>query len=151
MVNFVYTRAKRDILLGAIDFSTDDIRIILAMTNTTADTEQDVATVSAFTTLDEMDGANYPGTFATRTALATEAVNQDDPNDRAEFDADDVTFSALGAGTRDVQGYLIYKHGTSDADSTPILWVDTMAGLPFTASGTDLVIQWNAEGILQAT
>ena len=147
MANFVYTRAATNILKGDMDFDGHDFRVALVMTNTTADTERDAATIDAFTTLDEMDGANYA-----RVAISGEEVNEDTGNDRAEFDDDDsnVTFSSLGAGTRQVQGAVVLRHITDDTDSVPVCWIDT-GGFPFTANGSDVVIQFNAEGILQAT
>ena len=145
MADFCYTRAKRDIALGDIHFDTDDMRVALIMTNTTADTEKDKTFMDQFTTLDEFDGAGY-----SRGALNNEAVNEDTANDRAEFDADNLTFSGISAGTRNIQGAIVYKHVTNDANSVPILWIDT-GGFPFTANGGDLVLSWNAEGICQVT
>lgn len=143
MASFIYNEAKKQFASGGINLTTADIRVILVMTNTTADTEDDVNTISGFSTLDEMDGANYA-----RGALSGEAVNEDATNNRAEFDATDYTFSSLGAGTRQVQAAVIYAHVTNDADSIPIAYIDT-GGFPFTANGGDVVIQWNAEGIIQ--
>ena len=141
MASLVYNEAFRAIMAGEIDLNADDIRAALVMTNTTADTETDaIAFVGDFTTLDECDD----GTYA-RQALANEAVNKDDANDRAEFDADDVTFSNTGDATRSIDGILIYKHVTNDADSIPICFVDISA----TLDGNDLVVAWNPEGILQ--
>ena len=145
MASFVYTPAKTAILNGDIDFAVDDIRLALVMTNTTADTDQDMANIADITTLDEMDGANYA-----RKSLAGEAVNEDAANNRAEFDATDVTWTALGAGTRQVAGAVLYKHVTNDADAVLIAYIDT-GGFPFTANGGDVTVTWNAEGILQAT
>lgn len=144
-MSFVYTPAKTKLLGGLLDFDTHDMRVLLVMTNTTADTEQDDEFVGTIVTLDEMDGANY-----VRKALASEAINEDAANNRAEFDAADVTWTALGAGTRQVAGAVLYRHVTNDADSPIIAYIDT-GGFPFTASGTDVTITWNAEGILQAT
>lgn len=144
MASFVYTPAKTEILKGTIDFVNDDIRVLLVMTNTTADTDQDFANIADITTLDEMDGANY-----VRKALASEAVNEDAANNRAEFDATDVTWTALGAGTRAIAGMVVYKFVTTDTDHILISYIDT-GGFPITANGGDLVAQWNAEGIVQA-
>lgn len=145
MANFIYNEAKRAIAEGEIDFGAggSDIRVMLVMTNTTADTEDDVNVLSGFTTLDEMDGASY-----VRKALANEIVNEDAANNRAEFDADDVTWTGLGAGTRQVQGMIVYKHVGADSSNVPIAWIDT-GGFPFTANGGNVTIQWNAEGIIQ--
>lgn len=148
MADFCYTRAKRNIALGDIHFDSDDMRIILLMTNTTADTEEDKATLNDFTTLDEFDGSNY--TQATGVALTSEAVSEDTTNDRAEFDAANVTFSTIGAGTRNIQGCIVFWWGGSFAASVPVFWIDS-GGFPFTANGGDLSITWNAEGIGQIT
>ena len=145
MASFVYTRAKAKLISGAIDLDTDDIRALLVMTNTTADTDVDTEFVSGIGTLDEMDGANY-----VRKALAGEAVTADLVNDRGEFDATDVTWSSLGAGTRQVAAVVLFKFVTIDADSPLIAYIDS-GGFPISANGGDLTAQWNAEGILQAT
>lgn len=147
MASFVYTGAKEEIAKGAIDFreAGDDIRVVLVMSDSTADTEEDTLLMNAFTTLDEYDGAAY-----VRKALASQTVTRDDPNDRAEIDAVDVVWTALGVGTRQCIGMIVYKHVTSDADSIPIAYIDT-GGFPFDGNGGDVTMQWNAEGILQIT
>ena len=140
MASQVYNEFKRANAAGEIDLNADDIRVQLMMTNTTCDTENDaIVNLADFTTLDEMDGAGY-----VVKALANEAVNKDDTNDRAEFDADDLTWSSLSNGTRDVAGALVYKHvdGT-DANDIVIAWVEFAA--PVAPGGGDLTIQWNAD------
>lgn len=147
MANFVYNEAKRALLAGELDFDTDDIRVLLVMSNTTADTEDDANTFADFTTLDEFDGSNYT---SLGVALTGEAVNEDAANDRAEFDANDAQWTALGNGTRQCQAAIVYKFNTTLNDSEPIAYIDT-GGFPFNPGGADVTIQWNAEGILQAT
>ena len=131
---------------GGVDLDTDDIRAALLMLNTTADTEIDAITfVDQYTTLDECDATGYA-----RVALASEAVVADDANDRAEFDAADASFTGMsGDATRDIQGVLIYKHVTNDANSIPIAFIDFSADIPKTATQVD--IPWDAQGILQLT
>lgn len=147
MANFIYNEAKRALAEGEIDLGTggNDIRVILVMTNTTADTEDDANTISGFTTLDEADGANYA-----RKVLANEVVNEDAANNRAEFDADNITWSALGVGTRNYAGMIVYKHVTNDTDSIPLAYIDT-GGFPFAGNGSDVTVTWNAEGIIQVS
>jgi len=145
MASVVYNEFKRANAAGEIDLNADDIRAILVMTNTTADTENDAKVyVGDLTTLDESDATGYA-----RQALATEAVNKDDANDRAEFDADDVSFSGMsGDATRDYQGVVLYKHVTNDADSPLVAFIE-FDNQPLSKSATTVSVPWNAEGILQ--
>jgi len=145
MASVIYNEFKRASAAGEIDLNADDIRVALVMSNTTCDTENAGITVlSDFTTLDECDGANY-----VRKALDSEAVNKDDANNRAEFDATDVTWTALGASTRTVPGALVFKFVSDDDDSIPIAYVELPTAL--TPDGSNFLLQWNAEGILNLT
>lgn len=148
MASFGFTYAKAKLLSADIDLDADDIRMLMVMSNTTADTEKDAQFISGangITTLDECDGENY-----VRKELEGEAVAADEENDRGEFDANDFTWTALGVGTRQNVGLLLYKHVATDADSIPIAYIDT-GGFPFDGNGGNVTIQFNAEGILQAT
>lgn len=140
MASKVMTRA-----LGLLNPTvlTGDVRAILVMTNTTADTEVDSEFISDFTTLDEYDGSGYA-----RVALASEAFAVDLANDRWEFTSAAFTFAALGVGTRQCQGLLLYLHVTNDADSKPLMYIDG-TGFPFDGNGEDVILTPNAEGILQ--
>jgi hypothetical protein len=146
MASIVLNEFKRASVAGEIDLNADDIRVRLVMSNTTCDTENDgVVTLANYTAIDPCDGANYVD-----KALAGEAVNKDDVNDRAEFDATDVTWTALGVGTRTTVGVLVYKYvGGSNATDLGIAFIEFAS--PVTHDGTDFTIQWNAEGILQLT
>lgn len=144
-MSFVYTPAKYKIARGEIALQSADTRVLLVMTNTTADTDQDAATISGIGTLDEYNGANYA-----RKAFSGEVVNEDDPNNWAEFTADPVTWSTLGVGTRQCQAAVIYLFVTNDADSVPIAYIDT-GGFPFDGNGGNAVLTPNAEGFLKVT
>ena len=126
-----------------LDEAGDDMRIGLAMTNTTIDTDVDTDNLGSYT-IDDMDGTNYA-----RASLANQAVATDDANDRAEFDADDQVYTSLGNGTRQVQGAFIYEFITNDAGSFVLCWVEFAATI--NPGGSTLTIQWNAEGIFQIT
>lgn len=148
MANIVYDNAKRALLAGEIDLNADDIRCLLVMTNTTADTEKAKLTISGFTTLDEMDGSGY-----SRQALTGEAVAVDGTNNRGEFTASDITFQNVSAGTRSVAGAILYQFITNDTDSVPIAYIDTAGSLafPLSPNGGSIIIAANAEGLIQAT
>jgi hypothetical protein len=133
-------------LTKQVDLVNDDIRMIMLMTNTTVDTERDAKDqVSDFTTLDAHDGANAP---ASGSALDSQAVNIDDANDRAEFDAADEVITALGAGTRPVQGELLFSFITNLNSSLPLHYIEYASNK--NPDGSDFTRVFNAEGILQA-
>jgi hypothetical protein len=133
-------------LQGGVNLASDDIRIWPLMTNTTVDTERDAKDqFSDFTTVDEFDGANYA---SGGLALDNQAVNIDDANDRAEFDADDETVSSLGAGTRSIQGVCVGKFSVNTAGSLPLHWLEFSSNK--TPDGSNFTFAFNAEGIIQA-
>lgn len=145
-MSFVYTGAKEKVLKADLDFDTIDARIILVMSDTTADTDQDALTLSGIGTLDEYDGATYA-----RITCTAETVTRDDANNRAEFDVGDFSWATLGAGTRQAVGMVLYRHvdGTA-ANDIPIAYIDS-GGFPFSGNGGAVNVTVNAEGILQAT
>lgn len=144
-MSLVYTPFKGDLLRAGHNFTSLDARIALAMTNTTFDTEQDDEFVGDTTTPDEYDGAAY-----VRKTLAGEAVTDDAANDRGEFDANDIQWAGLGAGTRQAQGMILFSFITNDAASPLVAFIDT-GGFPFSGNGGNVDVAWNAEGILQTT
>lgn len=133
-------------LTKQVDLVNDDIRVLLLMTNTTVDTERNAKDqVSDFTTLDNFDGSGYT---TNGHALDTQAVNIDDSNSRAEFDAADETISTLGAGTRSVQGILVISFISTLNGSLPLHWIEFASNK--TPDGSDFTLVFNAEGIIQA-
>jgi hypothetical protein len=141
-MSFIYNKAKVKLLNGTLDLDGHDIRVLLVTPNTTANVEDDKEFLSQFMVLGEFSGSGY-----SRKALTNESVSEDLPNDRAEFHADDVTWTGLGGGGT-VKAAIVYRHVTNDSDSVPIAYIDT-GGFPHVANGSDLTIQWHAEGILQ--
>lgn len=144
MASRIYNAALNTIAASYLKTATD-LRARLCMTNTTCDTENDgKAKLADFTTIDPADATGYAD-----VALTTEAVATDDPNDRAEFSADNVVFSGLsGDATRDYQGVLIYQYvdGTN-ANDVAVCFIDFTADVPKAA--TQVTVSWDAQGIFQ--
>lgn len=145
MTSKVFNYFKQQSVLAYLD-TDDDIYVALCSTNSDVPESNDGIQDLADLTLDEFDGANY-----VRKKLANTEVNLDDANDRAEFDADDVTWTSLGAGTRAVEAILIYKDADDDGDSADDASNPVIANIDksITPDGNDLTISWNAEGIIQ--
>lgn len=142
MASLLNLPGMQDLLDGTANWLTSDYRVRLLMTNTTADTQNNIATLSAYTTIDSFDGSG-----ASSPALTGEAVNVDAANNRVELDADDVAFGALGNGTRAIQGILVFDFNTNDADSVPLVFLQFAASL--NPAGGTVTVNWNAEGLLQ--
>lgn len=144
MASLTQNNFYRALAEGEIDWANDDIRAALLMTNTSADTEDEVTLMNGFTTLDECDATGY-----SRIDMAGLAVNQDNPNNRAELDANDLSFTGLGGdATRNYQGVLIYKHVTNDTDSIPLFFIE-FTNQPIAKEASQVDVPWDAEGIAQ--
>jgi hypothetical protein len=63
------------------------------------------------------------------------------------FDAADTTTTAL-SGAADLGGIVLYVDSGAEGTSRLVLYLDTsITGMPFTPSGGDVTVQWNASGI----
>lgn len=146
MASFPYNKLKTRLLKADEDFDVGDYRVLLVSAATTADTEDDTEFVAGFSALDEVVATGYA-----RVTLTGEAVVEDLPNNRAEFNADDAAFGAIGNGSNDtIDGAVLFRFVTNDADSPVIAHIDT-GGFPKTTNGGTFTVQWNPEGILQTT
>jgi len=144
-VSFWYVPITQKLAQAQLDMreAGHDIQALLVMAQSTADTDEDAEFVASIGTLDEFDGSGY-----VRKALASQAVNLDTVNDRAEFDAADVTWTALGAGIRQIKGLVLFRFVTNDADSPVIAYIDGSI-FPTNGNGGDLTATWDAQGIAQ--
>lgn len=137
MANGAYNRGLYEILTGATVWGTSDLRALLVKSTYTFDkTHNVVADVIAGSL--ELSVAGYA-----RVALTSEAVTEDDSNNRAYGDADDVTFGPLTAG-QTVGGMIIFRHTGSDATAPVIGFYDVSPDYP--TNGVAFVVQYTAPG-----
>lgn len=157
----VPNRTLRRLFEGAIDYSTDTLRIALYDNSTAFTFDPDVHEfvsdiLDGGTTAQELQGSSgYTGT-TDRQTLANVTVTQDNTSDEGVFDADDVVWQGVES-TEDVQGFIVYKQvggdDTTPSDDPVVLVVDDSMtdappSLPLATNGSELTVQWNAEGIL---
>lgn len=144
MASAKFNIAKSRLMSALLDLDEagDDMRAILVMTNTTADTEIDVDNTGSLTTLDEFDGSG-----TARKTLDNQAVATDDANDRAEFTSDALVWTTIGNGTRAIQGILVHEFITNDAGSFPFFFSEFSGTI--TPGGSTLTVTPNAEGWYQ--
>lgn len=137
MANVLYNSFKKDILSGAIDLTSDTIKVALVTSSYTPDQDGDAdfSDVS-----DEITGTGYTAGGATLTSLS---VTQDNTNDRGVFDADDVTWST---STITARGAVVYKSTGTSATSNLICYIDFSTDQ--VSSAGDFKITWSADGIV---
>ena len=87
--------------------------------------------------------------------LTSRTVSVNDGSNRSEFDAADITISALPGGTNNVDGILVYWVPTGslgDSANIPLIYFDLAgASADFMGNGGDITIQFNAGGVVQVT
>jgi hypothetical protein len=144
MASFVMNTAAREISDGTIDLVADTIKVMLVTSAYTPDRDDTSVTAAAAA---ELTVGGYVGGYngAGRKALASKAFATDLVNDRAEWSAANVTWTALGAGET-IAGAVLIKEITNDAGSRPIAYL----GLTATPTdGQDVTLTVDAQGLVQ--
>lgn len=129
---------KTELMKAGINLVADTIKVALLTSLTlNVDTQQYFGDVNA------AEVANGNGYTTGGATLANKAVTQDNTNDRAVFDADDVTFANA---TITARWAVIYKSTGNNATSQIIRIIDF--GSNQSSSGGNFTLQWDAVGIL---
>lgn len=139
MSSFVYPHARSQFAQAAIDWTSDDFRVIMI---DTADYSPASSTTDA-----DLDDIPAAAEVATSTAGMTGLVVEAD----GRCKANNVTITGVsGDATNDsTEALVVYRHtGATDADRWLICYIDNaqVAHVPNTG---DVEIQWNASGIFQ--
>jgi len=132
----VYNNGLLKLLDGTIDFENDTIKLLLVDTNHSFDKTHEF--------VDDISGNEASG--ASRKTLSNASIALDSGNDRVEFDADDISYTALNAGT--IASAIIYKEVTDDTDSLLIADIDFS---DLVTNGSDVDLQVNSEGFFFIT
>jgi hypothetical protein len=132
---------KRDVSNGSIDLDTDAIKGML-LTNAAAPNIDTWTKRSDVT--NEVVGTGYTAGGA---ALANKTVTADNTNDRAIFDADDLSWATA---TITARWLVLYKSrgGAATADEL-VAFIDF--GSDFTSTAATFLVQFAAAGILALT
>ena len=125
MPNALYAKGKQRTLGALINWETATIRAALVRNDYPQNltTDEFYSTVSSFV-------VGTPVTLANKTI--TNGV----------FDADDVTFTAVAAGST-CEGVILYVDTGNPATSPLLAYIDTITGFPLATSGGDVLIQWD--------
>ena len=125
MANALYNKGKEKILSGLISFPSDTLKVRLVSNTYT----QNLATDEFITSVTAITGS-------TDQALADKTITA------GVFDANDVTFTAVPAGSTS-KGVVIYKDTGTAATSPVLAYIDTITGFPLATNGGDVTIQWD--------
>ena len=144
MASLLTNKGLYMILSGDVDLRDDTIKVMLLSSAyaTPLATVNFVSDVVA----NELTGTGYVAGFggSGRRTLATKTLTEDDTNGVAIFDAADLTWTTITAGT--AKHAAIIKEITSDADSPVLGFISFTAQV---TAGGNLLIAWSANGIFR--
>ncbi len=150
----VFNRAKLGIMDADIDIQDGTFEIMLFTTapvgglSSALQNLTTVALVEADAAFVEATDASYTANGDTgRIVVGAITTNQDDPNDRAEADTADITYTALDSFT--IKGAIVYDQTgaagpAGDATHIPVAYYV----LDQLCNGGDIILQVDAQGFL---
>jgi hypothetical protein len=147
MASVIPNKCRTLLLNTGINLLTDTIKVMLVSNTYTADKDHDFVSSITGGTSKELTGTGYTAGFggSGRKTLASKTVTQNNSTDVAIFDAADVTWTGINAGT---VGYVVViKEVTSDSDS-PIIAIHDLA-TDVVTNGGDYTVQWASDGVLK--
>lgn len=127
MANALYDEARRQFLLGGINWETDAFKAVL------------------------VDSADYSVDLASNTSLADIAagarvsaevlLTNKTVETNGAADADDTTFTSVSGDS--IEALVIYKDTGTENTSTLVAYIDTATGLPITPNSGDIIVTWD--------
>lgn len=157
-MSLVYNRFKKECFDGnagpaTVTLLSDTIRAMLVNSGYTANADHDfVDAGGANDPIDqELSGTGYAAGYAGagRRTLASKTIVESDASDRAEFDAADLSWTAINAGTP--AAWILFRNGASDDTTSRLAGYINTGGFPIVTNGGDLTVQHAAAGILTLT
>ena len=126
MANALYDLGREKFLNGEIDWTDDDIKLLLV---DTGDYTVNLATHEFHSDVSSGIEATS-GNFASKTTTAGVA------------DAADIVLSSVSGAQS--EAVIIYKDSGLSSSSPLIAYIDTATGLPVTPNGADITIEWDS-------
>lgn len=125
MANAHYAKGKEKTLRALINWETATVKAALVRN----DYPQNLATDEFYSTISTYV-VGTPQTLANKTV--TNGI----------FDADDVTFPTVAAGST-CEGVVLYVDTGNPATSPLLSYVDSIVGFPLVTTGGDALVQWD--------
>ena len=165
MASQVFEVWKAGILDGTIDSVTTSantlLRLMLVSTNTTADTDNDgIATIAGLGTLDQFDGDINSQAFSSQKNsdhhIKTVTCSVTESGTIKYLTASGTTtWTAVAAGTRAIQGVLLFKHTNdsgavgADPEGVPVAFFDFSADV--TPNGGNISVTFSSNRMISLT
>ena len=141
MAEFLYNTGSMELWDGTFDILTGTIKVMLVTSSYVADRDNDLADeAGANDPIDhELTGTGYVAGWGNsgRKTLGTKAIIVNKGSDRSEFDAADVTWTGIDAGTA-AQMLAIVENATDDTNTRLVSHHDT--NFPVVTNGGDLTV-----------
>jgi hypothetical protein len=137
MASGIYNRLKYNLMKKLVDLSTDTIKVMLLTSTHAFNADHNV---KADIDTNEISGTGYTAGGET---LANKTVTQDDANDRAVFDADDVSWTSATFTARHA--------ALNDVTATNNLLCSIDFGSDKSVTAGTFTIQWATAGIIRLT
>jgi hypothetical protein len=131
MATYVYNNAKGALINGTIDLNTDDIRVLLTTSSYSPDIDADTMVSHVD---NECSGSGYA-----RKALSGETVTVNNTDNRADFSANNLTWTAANFGTPAYA--VLYKYNSAATAAALICCVDLTPAVA--TNGGDYTVKWN--------
>lgn len=144
MASITTNKGRTLIVDGTINLLTATIKVMLLGTAYTPNKDHNfVSDLGAV----ELSGTGYTAGFngSGRKTLSSKTVTKDDTNDLAIFDAADITWTGINAGTAAYAA--VIKENTSDSDSPVIAIIDLSPDV--VTNGGNFTCSWGALGIIK--
>jgi len=141
---YIYNNFKEQVLNGEFNLASagDTINVILVSGHS-----PDIDADSGYADVSSDEYGTGSGYTVGGESLTTQTTAQNNTDDRGEFDADDLTWSSLGALSPATPSHAIMYDFTHASDLLIAYWV-----LGTTATnGGDYTLQWGANGIMLLT
>lgn len=150
MASRAYTSGLTSAMNGTSPYLTTTYKVMLLATATAYTPNPDHDFISAGGANDpddaELSVSGYTGGFngAGRKTLASKTISTNDTNDRVEWDAADVTWTALATG-QTIEAAVVIVEITNDAASQLVVYLDP-TNVP--TNGSDITLQFASNGFL---
>lgn len=134
----VYTNGVAAIMNGSVDLLTATVKAMLVTSGYTFD-DTDSVVNDVTPGSNELSGAGY-----SRLTLGSKAVSPDTGAGRTYFQAGNLSWTGINAGTADA--VILEVDTGDDATSTLVCYIDD-GGFPVLTNGGNLSVTWAAAGI----